>query len=156
MLPNDPIVQLIPPSFNQIPQSLYQEMGSPLVLYKTLWVVYCQLLFKFCQRSNNPNLHHVFIDHHVALDNLSHPTQEPIIPLDPNKLEFEMPNVWGPRGFKYIGGKNQPPTAALQNIKDWEIEVAGEESNVEEAKAAEFIDSEDEAYDCDDGKQQCV
>ena len=61
--------------------------------------------------------------------------------------EFETCNVYGPRGFRYVRGKHCPPTTALSNVTQWDIEVAsqGSGSDVEDAEAVDFTDSENEA-----------
>lgn len=145
--PDDPVFQLVPPLFDTLAHSLYAAIGSPAVSSLSLWDVYRALLLKFRQRGENPQFDYTLSVHRETLNSLQHPPRDPIIPLDPNMQEFETCDVRGPRGFRYVGGKHRPPTIALRNVTHWDIEVAGQESgsDVEDAEAVDFTDSENEA-----------
>ena len=147
MPPDDPVFQLVPPLFNTLVHSLYAAIGLPAVSLQSLWDVYCALLLKFCQHVENPQFDHTLFVHRETLNSLQHPPHDPIVLLDPNMQEFETYDVHGPMGFRYVRGKHCPPTMALSNVTQWDIEVAGQESgsDVEDAEAIDFMDFKNEA-----------
>ncbi|GLB43860.1 hypothetical protein LshimejAT787_1500440 [Lyophyllum shimeji] len=45
--PNDPVFELVPPSFEHFAEALYQTMGSPVVTRDNVWDLYYQLKQRF-------------------------------------------------------------------------------------------------------------
>lgn len=101
--PDDPVFQLVPPTFEKQVKVLYDKMGSPAVSSLTFWPVYEELLSSFRALPADPQLGEIF--------NTAEMAAEDRVPILPGLLELRHgDNVVGGLGYTYYGGLESPPS----------------------------------------------
>ena len=127
--PDDPVFQLVPPSFHDYVTNLYSKIGQPAVTVDTFWTIYRTLLKKL-QESRDETLTEV-VTTYSAL-----PNQEPEeMPLLPNMKPFRQGQPLIIEGkYAYIGGLDD---SGLHQFED------GDQSR--EIEYAEFTSSDNDS-----------
>lgn len=99
---NNPVFQLVPPTFAQQAVMLYSDMGEPVVSSLMFWDVYQQLLAAFHALPDDPALVEVFLVANEGAD------EEVDVPAGLRELRHGG-NVVGECGYIYYGGLENPP-----------------------------------------------
>ncbi|KAF8151403.1 hypothetical protein B0H34DRAFT_755565 [Crassisporium funariophilum] len=99
--PDDPVFQLVPPTFGEQASALYASIGSPSVSSLTFWAVYSDLLDAFLALPHDPAF--------AAALLMADQGEEHDVPIMVGILELRHgDNVVGPYGYVYMGGLDNP------------------------------------------------
>ncbi|KAJ7107132.1 hypothetical protein C8R44DRAFT_637746, partial [Mycena epipterygia] len=138
--PDDPVFNLVPPSFHAQATELYTAMGNPEVTFNTFWIAYGQLLNAFETLAVEEAL---VTDMEAADDHFEH---APDLIAGQRELR-NGDNVIGEWGYAYLGGLAEPPPAdgdvggdIVDEEEDWDFD----QLNFDPRVYAEFSDDEAE------------
>ena len=107
--PDDPVFQLVPPTFEKQVIVLYDMMGSPAVSSLTFWSVYEELLSSFRALPADPQLDEIF--------NTAELGAEDRVPILTGLRELRHgDNVVGGPGYAYYGGLESPPSVSFPSV----------------------------------------
>jgi hypothetical protein len=98
------VFELVPPTFDEVAQQLYADMGRPAIDRDNVWAVYLELLHRFRLLAALPPDYHVewreaaTLAHQEVIDNGD--------ALDLMPGLQELPEGRGSDGLQYMGGVN--------------------------------------------------
>ena len=127
--PDDPIFQLVPPSFANQVTLLYSTMGQPPVSSLTFWAVYQDLLGLFHTLPEDPQLS-------GALHMADEGANDEVPVLTGLRELCHGDNVVGKNGYLYYGGLENPPSLEAQGSDNKGADV----ENVDLQEYADFSD----------------
>ncbi|KAF8059518.1 hypothetical protein FPV67DRAFT_1564953 [Lyophyllum atratum] len=123
--PDDPVFQLVPPTFGEQASALYVSIGSPAVSSLTFWAVYSDLLEAFLALPHDPAF--------TAALLMADQGEEHDVPVMAGLRELRHgDNVVGPYGYVYMGGLDDPVLPA--GLDDG----SEDESNIDLREYADF------------------
>ena len=106
---NNPVFQLVPPTFAQQAATLYSDMGEPAVSSLTFWAVYQGLLAAFHALLDDPRLLEAFLTADEGADDK--------VDILAGLWELRHgDNVVGEHGYIYYGGLENPPGTDKEDV----------------------------------------
>jgi len=114
-----PVFQLVPQTFDEQANLLYDDLGHPAVSSSSFWDVYKQLLSAFRALPASS-----LLDEAVSLSAAAADVVEEEVPLLPGLRDLRYGNdEIGDLGYLYYGGLSQPPVQPPSTDSDDEEEI---------------------------------